>query len=133
MFDVEKVIGEWVEMWMQYDLSKIDELFLESDDLTYYSSEKQRVMKGLEAVKEHHRGYGFVPGGKKHGNKIWAENLEATPIDNVVAVTGIWHYRQVMGAHQWGSFSFVYVNKDDRFLLAHLHFGRYPDNPPDKA
>ncbi len=133
MFDLEKVVGAWVDMWNQYDLSLVDELFLDSDDLTYLSSEREGVIKGLAAVKEHHRKFGFVPGGKNHGNKLWAENLEAYPIDSIILVTGIWHFRQVMGSHQWGPLAFIYVNRNDTFLLAHANFGKYGDERPSWA
>jgi ketosteroid isomerase-like protein len=133
MFDVEKVVGEWVKMWNQYDLSQVDDLFLDSDDLTYFSSDREGVIKGLDAVREHHRRFGFVPGGKKHGNKLWVEKLEAFPMDSVIIATGIWHFRQVMGRHQWGPFTLVYVRRDERFLLAHTHFAKYGDEMSSKA
>jgi hypothetical protein len=78
MFDMERVVGEWVNMWNRYDLSQVDGLFLDSDDLSYFSSDREGIIKGLVAVREHHRRFGFVPGGKKHGNKLWE-----TPVGTV--------------------------------------------------
>ncbi len=133
MFDMERVVGEWVNMWNRYDLSQVDGLFLDSDDLSYFSSDREGIIKGFVAVREHHRRFGFVPGGKKHGNKLWAEKLEAFPVDSVIVVTGIWHFRQVMGRHQWGPFTFVYVKREERFLLAHAHFAKYGDEMPSNV
>lgn len=131
MFDMEKVVGEWIDMWNSYDLNRVKDLFLDSQDLTYFSSDKEGPIKGLEGVINHHSGFGFVPGGRKQGNKLWVENLQSFPLESAVVVTGLWHFRRIMGMHQWGPFTFVYIEKDGRHLLAHLHFSRYPDNPPE--
>lgn len=130
MFELDKVVDEWVEMWNRYDLSWVDELFLDSEDLTYLSSEREGVIRGLEAVREHHRRFGFAPGGTKHGNKLWVEKPEAFPVDSVVIVIGVWHFRQVMGRHQWGPFTLVYVQREGRHVIAHAHFDKHGDVSP---
>ena len=77
-FDTEKTVGAWVEFWNTYELSKVDELFVTDSSLTYLSSEKEGVMQGIDAIRDHHRGFGFVEGGKESANKLWVEDLHTT-------------------------------------------------------
>lgn len=45
-------------------MNQFEKLFLKDDRVTYFSSEKQGVIKGYEALLKHHEGFGFVKGGK---------------------------------------------------------------------
>ena len=94
---------------------------------TYFSSEKEGVIKGIEAVREHHRGFGFVNGGKSSDNKLWVEDLYTTDFDSAVVVTGIWRFRRATGQEQRGPLTFVYVKRGEEYRLAHLNFGNYAD------
>ena len=125
MFEVEQIVGEWVAMWNSYDLSQIDKLFLTDEDLTYFSSEKEGAIRGIEAVREHHRGFGFVEGGKVQENELWVEDLDATDFGSAVVVTGIWYFRGSSSRVQRGPVTFVYVRKGEDYRLAHLNFANY--------
>ena len=127
MFATEKMVGAWVAMWNSYDLAQIDRLFLLDRNLTYFSSEKEGAIKGVEAVREHHRGFGFVNGGKSSDSKLWVEDLYTTDFDSAVVVTGIWHFRRATGQEQRGPLTFVYVKSGEEYRLAHLNFGNYAD------
>ena len=72
-------LERWVEMWNSYDLDEVKELFLDDTRLTYFSSEKEGVIRGMEAVLEHHRGFGFVPGGESKGHPPLAGGGENRP------------------------------------------------------
>lgn len=125
MFSTEKTVGAWVEMWNSYDLAQIDRLFLIDPKLTYFSSEKEGVITGIDAVREHHRGFGFVEGGKKSENKLWVEDLYTADFGSAVIVTGIWVFRRSSGQVMRGPVTFVYLQQGDEFRLAHLHFANY--------
>lgn len=125
MFLTDKVVGAWVDMWNSYDLSRIDELFLIDSNLTYFSSEKEGIVKGIQAVREHHRGFGFVEGGKVSENKLWVEDLHTADFGSAVIVTGIWYFRRSSGKIQRGPVTFVYVQKENDYRLAHLNFANY--------
>jgi hypothetical protein len=125
MFEVERIVGEWVAMWNSYDLSQIDRLFLTDENLTYFSSEREGAIRGIEAVREHHRGFGFVEGGKVSENELWVEDLDAADFGRAVVVTGIWFFRRSTGQVQRGPVTFVYVKKGGEYRLAHLNFGNY--------
>ncbi len=126
MFDVEQIVGEWVAMWNSYNLSQIDKLFLTDENVTYFSSETEGAFRGIEAVREHHRGFGFVEGGKDQENELWVEDLDATDFGAAVVVTGIWFFRKSSGKVQRGPVTFVYVKKGEEYRLAHLNFANYP-------
>lgn len=122
---VENLIDAWVEMWNSYDLLQVDRLFLTGSGLTYFSSEKEGVIKGIDAVREHHKGFGFVEGGKKQENKLWLEDIQSTHFESTVIVSAIWYFRKRPGKVQRGPVTFVCVKEKKGFRFAHLHFANY--------
>jgi hypothetical protein len=130
MFETQKLVGAWVGLWNSYDLSRVDQLFLPDPNLTYFSSEKQGVIQGLEAVREHHRGFGFVEGGQDRGSTLWLEDLHTADFGAAAVVTGIWFFRRSTGSVQRGPVTFVYVEREGEYRLAHLHFANYPGSDP---
>lgn len=75
MSDFVNLVDEWVSIWNTYDLSKVEELFLNDGRVSYFSSEKEGAVRGIHALIEHHRDFGFVPGGKQQPNKLWLEDI----------------------------------------------------------
>ena len=67
----EALVEAWVEMWNTYDLNQVDALFLDDARLSYFSSEREGLIRGMEAVREHHVGFGFAPGGIDQPNRLW--------------------------------------------------------------
>jgi hypothetical protein len=130
--EIEKWLDQWVESWNTYDLNKVDELFLHDDRLTYFSSEKEGALIGFDAVLEHHRGFGFVPGGKDQPNKLWVEDLYLAHFDSSVVVTGIWYFERPEGPKQRGPVTIVYVRKGDHIRIAHMNFSEYKDEKKEK-
>jgi hypothetical protein len=128
VFDVQKQANAWVSMWNDYNLSKVDTLFLADDRITYFSSEKEGLIKGFEAVREHHRGFGFIEGGKVQDNKLWIEDFQTNVYESAAIVTGIWYFRRGPEDSKdisRGPVTFVYVQDKEEYLLAHLHFSEY--------
>jgi ketosteroid isomerase-like protein len=127
-FDVDRQIAAWVSLWNTYELSKVDELFLTDDRVTYFSSEKEGLIRGIEAVREHHRGFGFVEGGKPAEKELWIEELQSDVFGSTAVVTGIWFFGSRDDDRdeiQHGPVTFVYVREGEAFKLAHLHFANY--------
>ncbi len=127
-FDSEKKINDWVAMWNSYDLSRVEKLFLTDSTVTYFSSEKEGLIKGIEAVIEHHKGFGFVEGGKAQPNKLWLEDVHTTVRSNVAVVSGIWYFlNQSEGEDQTskGPFTAIYVQDENEYRIAHMHFANY--------
>jgi len=123
---IKRMVERWVEMWNTYDLSQIDALFLHDERLTYFSSEREGAFRGIDAVREHHRSFGFVEGGKASESKLWVEDLDTANFGSMAIVTGIWCFQRPFGKVQRGPVTLVYVVQNDEARLAHLNFGNYP-------
>ncbi len=123
----KELIEVWTASWNSYDLDIVDELFLSDPGLTYFSSEKEGVIRGMEAVREHHVGFGFVPGGKEQDNRLWLEEVGYDLHGSSVVVTGIWFFSRVgeSGIPQKGPVTFVLVVKDDQLKISHCNFSTY--------
>lgn len=127
-FDAQAEIDAWVALWNSYDLNLVDDLFLTDDTVTYLSSEKEGLTRGIDAVREHHRGFGFVEGGKVPENELWVEDMVANTYGSTAVVTGIWFFgdrSQDRETIQRGPMTLVYVLKGNDYRLAHLHFANY--------
>lgn len=124
-YDGKRLIADWIEMWNDYDLNKVEKLFVADETVTYFSSEKQGLIKGIAALIKHHEGFGFKRGGKKTGNRLWVEDTRETPLDCGGIVTGIWYFQKDKGKVQRGPVTFVYTRKGDNFRLIHVHFANY--------
>ena len=123
--DAEEWVEEWVKFWNTYDLDQVDELFLHDDRLSYFSSEKEGAIFGFDAVREHHKGFGFIPGGKEQPNKLWLEDLHFADLNSSVVVTGIWYFQKPDSPKQRGPVTIVYIRQGDRFRIAHMNFSEY--------
>ncbi len=127
-FDAASAVDAWVAMWNSYDLDLVDELFLADSSVTYLSSEREGVITGIDAVREHHAGFGFVPGGEPTQTTLWVENLHATMPGEIAIVTGTWYFRSgpdATGELQRGPMTLVFVPADDGYRIAHAHFSDY--------
>ena len=124
----ELALESWIEMWNSYDLDMVDELFVTGDNVTYLSSEKEGVIVGMDALREHHVGFGFVPGGKEQPNRLWVENLHASVFGSTKIVTGTWFFSRGSDEEtdpQRGPFTAVLVRDGNEDRIAHMHFANY--------
>jgi hypothetical protein len=127
---VGALLEAWVKLWNTYDLSMVDELFVRNSSLTYFSSEKEGVVRGIEAVREHHREFEFVEGGQATENLLWLEDLATDVFDGFAIVTALWYFRRGSGEDavvQRGPVTFVCARRTGRWRLVHVHFANYPD------
>ena len=96
--------------------------------ISYFSSEKQGAIHGFDAVREHHRGFGFVDGGKDQGSRLWVEDIRSDVFGGAAVVTGIWFFERAGSGQdepQRGPVTIVYVPLEDEFRIAHMHFATY--------
>lgn len=124
-FEADKWVEKWVNFWNTYDLDQVDELFLQDDRLTYFSSEKEGAIIGFDAVREHQKGFGFIPGGKEQPNKLWVDDLYSADFNSSAVVTGIWYFQKSDSSKQRGPITIVYIWQGDRFRIAHMNFSEY--------
>lgn len=135
-FDTNRYMGEWVRLWNTYDLTLVDDLFLTDSTVTYFSSETEGLIEGIDAVRAHHQSFGFVAGGRPADQQLWVEELNTTQHGRTAIVTGLWYFGDRGGAPeeiQRGPFTFVYVLRGDTYRLAHLNFGTYLDSHEGEA
>lgn len=127
----KELIEMWNMSWNSYDLDVVDELFLPEPGLTYFSSEKEGVIRGMEAVREHHVGFGFMPGGKEQENRLWLEEVGYDLFDTSVVITAIWYFArpEETGPPQKGPVTFVLVFRDDQLKISHCNFSAYLPEP----
>lgn len=127
-FEGQPLLDRWVAMWNSYDLDEVDALFVTDNRLTYLSSEKEGVMQGIEAIREHHVGFGFVSGGKGQPNKLWVDNVHFTDLGGSAVIAGVWYFQRGgddAPPPQRGPFTFMYVHEKDGFRIVHANFANY--------
>ncbi len=125
VFDA-KLVDAWVSIWNSYDLSKVEELFLNDSRVTYFSSEKEGVIKGFEELLRHHEEFGFVDGGKDQHNRLWLEDTEIDAFDRAAVVKAVWCFQRGGSEKiQRGPVTLVYVQSGGEYLIAHAHFSNY--------
>jgi hypothetical protein len=78
------LIDSWVSLWNSYDLSMVERLFLDGPRVTYYSSEKRGLIRGMDALLKHHEEFGFVEGGKDSPNSLWLEDTQTEVFEGFV-------------------------------------------------
>jgi ketosteroid isomerase-like protein len=123
-FDAERETAAWVELWSSYDLDRVDRIFLPTEDLTYFSSEKEGLIRGLEAVREHHRGFGFVAGGRPAKKTLWLDGVRSYQSGDAAIVAGVWFFGdRAAPKNQRGPVTLVYVRHAGEWRIAHAHFG----------
>jgi ketosteroid isomerase-like protein len=127
-FDTQAHVDAWVELWNTYDLSRLEELFLWDSTVTYFSSEREGVIQGPAGLREHHRGMGFVDGGKPAEQELWVEDVESGVYGSTAIVTAVWFFGDrgdPAESVQRGPMTMVYVRANGGYRIAHMHFANY--------
>lgn len=126
--DLGRALSAWVAAWNSYDLNEVDKLFVTDATVTYYSSEKPGLIRGIDAVREHHRGFGFVSGGKTADAKLWIDEVVTDLYGEVALVRAMWFFQRATGDApvQRGPMTVVYVRRAGLWLIAHMHFAADP-------
>ncbi len=127
--EAQTVIDDWLKLWATYDLDLVDDIFWQDPKSTYFSSEKEGLIKGYDSFIPHHEGFGFVSGGKEAEKSLWLDDLNITIHESSAVVEGIWYFgdRSVpQDQVQNGPVSFVLIrNSQGDVRIAHTHFANY--------
>ncbi len=127
-FDAEEHMAAWVQLWTNYDLSGVDELFLEDARTTYLSSEREGLIRGIADIRTHHEGFGFVEGGTAPTRELWVEDVASSVHGPTAVVTARWFFGDRTADRdsiQQGPMTVVYVADGNRHKIAHMHFANY--------
>lgn len=104
----------------------VDELFLNDSRVTYFSSEREGLIKGIDELRRHHEGFGFVEGGRDQSNRLWLEDTQKESFSQAAIVTAVWRFqRKGSGDVQRGPVTLVYVRTGDGYRIAHANFSNY--------
>lgn len=129
----EELLDAWVDLWGSYDLDLVPVLFLRDDALTYFSSETEGLLEGFDRIVEHHRGFGFVPGGAPQDRLIWVRDVQIREFDDVALIGAIWYFGDPDSPAdaQRGPMSLLAVQMPDGYRIAHMNFSTYADAGAD--
>jgi tetratricopeptide (TPR) repeat protein len=128
---VRSTLSAWMLAWNTYDLDLAAALFVQGPATTYYSSERPGRIEGFDAVMAHHRGFGFVPGGKASDARLWLDGFDVREDGPAAFVTATWFFDRDAAseaAAQQGPVTFVLQRAADGWRIAHAHFSNDP--PP---
>jgi ketosteroid isomerase-like protein len=127
-FDAAARMADWVGLWNTRDLDRVANLFLDDARLSYFSSEREGVIRGLAAVRAHHEGFGFPPGGAPADRQIWVGDVASDTFGSTAVVTALWYFGDpaVPDSAQRGPMTVVYARAGGDYRIAHMHFASYP-------
>lgn len=122
-----ELLEAWVQLWTTYDLDRVGALFLADERVTYFSSEREGLIRGYDAVVEHHRGFGFEPGGSRRDAVIWVGDVVVTELPGAALVAAIWYFGDpdAPSGAQRGPMSLLAVREGGGYRIAHMHFATY--------
>jgi ketosteroid isomerase-like protein len=121
-----KLIDDWVRLWNTFDLNQVENLFLKDDRVTYFSSEKEGLIKGYKELVKHHEGFGFIRGGKPQFSKLWLEEIDVEDFGDSAIVSAIWFFKRPdVEVPQRGPVTIVFERTKDGWRIAHANFGNY--------
>lgn len=81
----------------------------------------------MDALQKHHKGFGFVKGGKDSEAKLWLTETHYTDLDGSILVVAIWHFsRPGADAEQKGPVSFIIIENAAGYVIHHAHFSNDP-------
>jgi ketosteroid isomerase-like protein len=125
-----EALRSWTLFWNLYDLDMAGKLFVAGDAATYFSSEKPGLIRGFDALLEHHRGFGFVPGGKNADARLWLRDVDIKSGAETASAAAIWFFdRDVggIGPLQRGPVTFILSREAGGWRIVHAHFSNDPE------
>ena len=115
----------WTVMWNTYDLGLVYSLFSVNPPPTYLSSGKKGLIMGLEPLVEHHKGFGFIPGGKAQDDRLWLEDVRIQALGPAAVVTARWFLDKSVGEDgpvRQGPVTFMLMQAPDGYRIVHAQF-----------
>lgn len=118
----EALLAAWEKSWNTYDLHEVSRLFVTDQSVTYFSSERAGLILGIDSLIKHHRGFGFVEGGKTSPNRLWLTEVR----HRALSATATWHFQRPDNPAQRGPVTFILQRDGTGYRIAHAHFSNDP-------
>ena len=124
------LLDKWVTLWTSYDLNLVEHLFIRDNRLTYFSSETKGLIRGFEAVVEHHRGLGLEAGGAERTNIVWVRDTNIVDFGSISLIGAIWYFGDPSSPEtaEKGPMSLLAVETENGYRIGHMHFATYPND-----
>lgn len=121
---LQETLDDWVAMWNSYDLDEVRRLFVIDETVTYFSSERDGLIQGIDELVEHHEGFGFRPGGAETESRLWLEDVNGRWDGSTAVVMATWLFggAEADGPPQAGPVTFVVVHREGAYRILHAHF-----------
>jgi imidazolonepropionase-like amidohydrolase len=121
------LIDQWLAMWKLYDLDRVRDLFLNDDAVTYFPSDREGLVTGIDAVLAYHEELGFTPGGFGPDEELWLEDVTVANLGESAVVGAIWYFGSPANraAAGRGPLTMVLVRTPSGFRISHVNFGNY--------
>jgi imidazolonepropionase-like amidohydrolase len=121
------LLDDWLAMWRRYDLDRVRDLFLNADALTYFPSDAEGLITGMDDVVAYHQDLGFTPGGFEPEGELWLEDVTIADLGQSAVLGAVWYFgsranRQAAGR---GPLTMLLAQTSSGFRIAHVHFGNY--------
>ena len=127
----DALLEAWLGMWRRYDLDQVDELFVDDDAVTYFASDREGLIEGIDQVREYHADVGFVSGGFQPESELWLEQVTIADFGESAVVGAVWYFgdrleRQAAGR---GPLTMAIVRTSAGLKISHVNFGNYAPEP----
>jgi len=121
------LLDDWLSMWARYDLDHVGDLFLPSDALTYFPSDGEGLITGIQAVRDYHEGLGFTSGGFDPEQELWLEDVTIANLGESAVIGAIWYFgsRVDRASAGRGPLTMVLTDTARGFRISHVNFGNY--------
>jgi len=121
------LVDSWLDMWQTFDLDRVRDLFLDDDALTYFPSDTEGLIVGIDAVLNYHEGLGFSAGGFQPDSELWLEDVTIANLEESAVIGAIWYFgsRANRPAAGRGPLTMVLTRTSAGLRISHVHFGNY--------
>jgi len=126
---LQRTLDDWVAMWNSYDLDEIKKLFVADESVTYFSSERDGLIQGIDELIAHHEGFGFRSGGAQTDSRLWLDDVQIRWDGTTAVVLATWFFGRegVEDPPQKGPVTFVIVGRAEGYRILHAHFANAAD------
>ena len=121
------LLDAWLTMWRRYDLDRVRDVFLNDDALTYFPSDAEGLITGIDAVLTYHEGLGFSSGGFQPDDELWLEGVTIVNLGESAVIGATWYFgsRANRPAAGRGPLSMLLTRTSAGLRISHLHLGNY--------